>query len=198
MPPIGLTAMLGRPSKENNYWGFCKGAWTIREDWRKGLQMQQVPTGMFGTKSVWRCKSCTFEGTIFGEKKPWHVDPRVFTALESGVRYKFLFLAKSHVKRKIGKDENTCFGCVACINEGRGTSIFGNVETLCNHLVVEHGKAGMSEELQAKNRCIVGRVADAKEDFDFNIPGSLPTVGEDGEDDSASAPAALGDATRGP
>jgi hypothetical protein len=173
------TVMLGRPSKENNYWGFCKGAWTNREDWRKGLQTQVLPAGLYITKLVWRCKWCAFEGPLFGEKKPYHIDPRVYTALESGVRYKFLFLAKSHVKRKQGKDENTCFGCVVCTNEGKGTSIFGNVETLCNHILLEHAKNGMSEEMQAKNKCIVGRVAEAGEDFDFNILGGLPSVGED-------------------
>jgi hypothetical protein len=181
----GPTAMLGRPSKDNNYWGFCKGAWTTREDWRKGLSIQTIPTGMYNTKLVWRCKWCAFEGEVFGAKKPYQVDHRVFTALESGVRYKFLFLAKSHVKRKQGRDDNTCFGCVVCINEGKGTSIFGNVETLCNHLVVEHGKFDMSEEMQGRNRCVVGRVAEVGEEFDFNIPGGLACVDEDREPMSA-------------
>jgi hypothetical protein len=184
MPAAAISApatMLGRPSKENNYWGFCKGAWTIREDWRKGLQMATVPAGMYTTKSMWRCKSCAFDGDVYGNKKPYQVDRRVFKALESGVQYRFLFLAKSHVKRKLLKDDNTCFGCIVCANEGKGTSIFGNVETLCNHLVAEHGKTAMSDDMQVRNRCIVGRVADISEDFDFNIPGGLASVGEDGE-----------------
>jgi hypothetical protein len=175
-------AMLGRPSKENNYWGFCKGAWTNREDWRKGLQLSTVPAGMYTTKSMWRCKWCGFDGEVYGNKKPYQVDRRVFKALESGVQYRFLFLAKSHVKRKQFKDDSTSFGCIVCIGEGKGTSIFGNVETLCNHLVAEHGKMTMSDELQVRNRCIMGRVADVSEDFDLNIPGGLASVDEDGKD----------------
>jgi hypothetical protein len=181
------TALLGRPSKENNYWGFCKGAWTIREEWRKGLQISEVPTGMYSAKLVWRCKSCAFDGGVFGKKKPYEVDPHIFTALESGVRYKFIFLAKSHVKRRPWKDENTSFGCVVCVNEGRPSSIYGNVETLCNHLVVEHGKTRMSEDMQAKNRCIVGRVPEVGEDFDFNIPEILASVDEEGGGTTAEA-----------
>lgn len=69
------------------------------------------------------------------------------------------------------KEDNHAFGCVFCVGEGRETAIFGNVETLCEHLVMEHGSlSGMSEKVMAENKCIVGRRAGSREDFDVNIP----------------------------
>jgi len=145
----------------------------MREDWRKGLQTVQIPTGIYSTKAMWRCRNCSFEGDVFGTKKPYDVDLKVRTAAESGVKYRWMFLAKSHVKVKSGakppgKDGDMSLGCVFCVGEGKGTGIFGNVETLCEHLVAEHG--GMNETLMVGSKAIVGRVADDREEFDVNIP----------------------------
>jgi len=71
--------------------------------------------------------------------------------------------------------EQKCFGCVFCVGEGHETSIFGSVELLCEHLVKEHAN-GMSEKLRLENKCIVGRTAEDKEDFDVNIPAGLCEV----------------------
>jgi hypothetical protein len=139
--------LTGRPDKQNDYWGFCKGSWTIRSEWRKGLSVYEVPTGMYNSKTVWRCKHCTFEGDVYGAKKPYDVDQKVYQSGDSGVRYRWLFLAKSHTKRKAvlpsmgasfltgPKVEEKSYGCVFCVGEGRETKIFSNVESLCDHLV---------------------------------------------------------------
>lgn len=177
--------LTGRPDKHNNYWGFCKGSWTIRSDWRKGLSIYEVPTGMYNTKTVWKCKHCSFEGDVFGTKKSYDIDQKVYQTGDSGVQYRWLFLAKSHTKRKSvlpsmgtaflkGPNvEEKSYGCVFCIGEGKESSIYGNVERLCEHLISEHGSgsgSAMSEKLMAENKCIVGRRAGKKEDFDVNIP----------------------------
>lgn len=69
--------------------------------------------------------------------------------------------------------EEKSYGCVFCVGEGKETAIYGNVETLCEHLINEHGTgsgSGVSEKLMAENKCIAGRRAGSKEDFDVNIP----------------------------
>lgn len=38
-------SLQGRPTKKNDYWGFCKGAWAIREAPASGLKLQTHPTG---------------------------------------------------------------------------------------------------------------------------------------------------------
>lgn len=177
--------LTGRPDRHNNYWGFCKGAWTIRSEWRKGLTIYEVPTGMYNSKTVWKCKHCSFEGDVFGTKKPYDVDQKVYQAGDSGVQYRWLFLAKSHTKRKAvlpsmataflkgNQTDERSYGCVFCVGEGKETAIFANVEMLCEHLLNEHGTGsgrGVSEKLMAENNCIAGRKAGTKEDFDVNIP----------------------------
>lgn len=96
--------MLGRPCKANNYYNFCKGAWSLREEFKKGLVTRNKPVGMYTSCLVWQCKECSFEGPTFGNKKPYLTDPRTYTYVHDSatIKYKWIFLAKSHVKLKSG------------------------------------------------------------------------------------------------
>ncbi|KAF2828760.1 hypothetical protein CC86DRAFT_404650 [Ophiobolus disseminans] len=177
--PAGSEKMMdGRPCKANNYWGFCKGAWTIREDQKKGLSLRVQPSGMYNTREVWECCACSFQGAMFSTPHPSKknkqvnvVDPRVQTSA-SGVRYKWIFLAKSHVKKKSTDSQTTenNFGCIICSLEDKVSSIYGGVETLMNHIALSH-VADLSENTRRKARCIVGRAPGPNEvDWDVNIP----------------------------
>jgi hypothetical protein len=187
--------MSGRPCKDNNYWGFCKGSWTIREDVKKGLGLTTRPDGMYNTFQVWQCKSCNFEApTYFAphptkrNKKETIMDPNIYTSAV-GIKYRWLFLAKSHVKNRnhasaatrgpkpskpVGVrpddgDSDCNYGCVICSVEGNVTGIYGNAETLMNHIFMEHVRS-MSEKTRLKSKCILGREAGKGEDWDLNIP----------------------------
>ncbi|KAF2019662.1 hypothetical protein BU24DRAFT_124713 [Aaosphaeria arxii CBS 175.79] len=180
--------MSGRPCKDNNYWGFCKGAWAVREELKRGLQIQVRPDGMYNTHQVWQCRHCHFTGSTHTaihasrkNKKETIVDPSVHTSA-AGIRYKWIFLAKSHVKKKTlenarnplarrkGEPEEDCnYGCVICSVEGNVTGIYGNVETLMNHIFMQHTQT-MSERTMIKSRCVKGRRAGADEEWDINIP----------------------------
>lgn len=185
-PTTAQEAMMsGRPCKENNYWGFCKGAWGVREEVKRGLGLQTRPDGMYNTHQIWQCKHCHFQGTTFTAPHPVKknktetvVDPNVYTSAV-GIRYKWVFLAKSHVKKKtmesgrlqsIKEEKEECnYGCLICSVEGNVTGIYGNVETLMNHIFLEHTRT-MSDRTLSKARCILGRSADKEEDWDINIP----------------------------
>ncbi|OSS54426.1 hypothetical protein B5807_00549 [Epicoccum nigrum] len=176
-PQPGQERMMnGRPCKDNNYWGFCKGAWDVREETKKGLALRTMPSGMYNTKEVWECRSCNFRGntytvTLPGKKakKETIVDPNIHTS-KSGIRYKWIFLAKSHVKKKTpdSAGEECNYGCVICSVELKVTSIFGNVDTLMYHLL-EH-VSDMTQKTMLQTRCIVGRTAGADESWDINVP----------------------------
>ncbi|KAF1933024.1 uncharacterized protein M421DRAFT_1593 [Didymella exigua CBS 183.55] len=167
--------MNGRPCKANDYWGFCKGAWDVREDAMKGLALRTMPSGMYNTKEVWECRSCNFRGNTYiittGKKgkKETIIDPNIHTS-ESGIRYRWIFLAKSHVKKKTtdSTSEDCNYGCMICSVELKVTSIFGNVDTLMYHLL-EH-VSGMSQKSMVQTKCIVGRTAGAHEEWDVNVP----------------------------
>jgi hypothetical protein len=161
--------LVGRPEKKNNYWGFCKGSWTIREDWRKGLVTQVIPSGMFGQQSVWQCKHCCFRGSIFGAKKPYTTDPNIHEDAETGIRYRWIFLAKCHTKvRIVARAGEGGFGCLFCSLESVHTGVYGSEALLFKHIVDEHAPQ-MSDGLAARANCVIGRKADAKEGFDINI-----------------------------
>jgi hypothetical protein len=179
-PAGGERMMHGRPDKENDYWGFCKGAWAVRESPKKGLSLRTQPSGYYSTKQLWGCKSCTFTGAVFRtpadstkkNNKPVEIlDPRVKVS-RSGIRYRWLFLAKSHVRKRAGDPgaNDDCFGCVLCSAEGSVTGVYGGVETLMNHITLTHVGKDMSEATRNKVNCVVGRVAGNGEDFDVNMP----------------------------
>ena len=168
--------MNGRPCKDNNYWGFCKGAWDVRVETKKGLALRTMPSGMYNTQEKWECKQCSFRGNTYTVphltkkgKKETVVDPNTHTS-QCGIRYRWIFLAKSHVKKTTpdsAKDKCN-YGCVVCSVEMKVTSIFGNVETLFNHLYTH--ASDMSQTTMKQTRCIVGRRAGNDEDWDINIP----------------------------
>ncbi|RAR05291.1 hypothetical protein DDE82_004038 [Stemphylium lycopersici] len=176
--PVGGERMMdGRPDKGNDYWGFCKGAWAVREDQKKGLSVRTHPTGRYSTSQVWGCKSCTFTGDVCKAPHPTKknksidiIDPRIKLS-KSGIRYRWIFLAKSHVKKRAAdpsaNDDN--FGCVFCCLQDKVTGVYGGVETLLNHISHVHA-ADMSEQVARKAHCVVGRVAAKEEEFDINVP----------------------------
>jgi hypothetical protein len=176
--PAGQERMMnGRPCKANNYWGFCKGAWSIREDPKKGLNLRTQPLGMYAHKQIWECTECTFKGSTFTASHPKKnkeitiVDPRIHTS-ESQIRYKWIFLAKSHIKKKASDShiEESNYGCVFCSLQDTVSSVYGGVETLMNHIATSH-VADMSENTRKKAKCVIGRMPRPEEtDWDINIP----------------------------
>jgi len=183
-PPLPLPSpsTASRPCKANHYWGFCKGAWTTRENPSKGLVLRTQPAGYYNSKQSWNCTRCAFAGPVFraAPSSPttkmaaaaaavW--DPRVHASL-AGIRYRWLFLAKSHVKMKgDGSGGGAAqFGCIVCCAEGRAaTCVYAGVEALMNHIALVHA-CGMSESTRAQVRCVVGRVAGPEEAWDLNVP----------------------------
>jgi len=159
--------VLGRPNKENMYWGFCKGSWSTREDPSKGFRLTSRPEGMYNTSTIWQCRHCAFSGDVFGKKKPYSFDTRIHVVADNGIRYRWLFLAKSHVKCKSSSSRGDSYGCVFCADEGSSTAIFGTASTLLNHIWAEH--RGMRLDIAKRNMCALGSV-DNDEEWDLNIP----------------------------
>jgi hypothetical protein len=123
---------------------------------------------MYNTCTTWQCRHCAFSGEVFGKKKPYSFDTRIRVVADNGIRYKWLFLAKSHVKCKSSSSGGDSYGCVFCGDEGSSTAVFGNASTLLNHVWTEH--RGMRLDIAKRNMCVLGSVDD-DEDWDINIPG---------------------------
>ncbi|KAI5309242.1 hypothetical protein KEM55_003703, partial [Ascosphaera atra] len=48
------------PSEDNNYAGFCKGAWKLQTGQRKAMRIDTRPVGMYTNVDFWRCSKCDF------------------------------------------------------------------------------------------------------------------------------------------
>lgn len=115
-------------------------------------------------------------------------DSRVRIA-ENGIRYRWVFLAKSHVQCKSMPEGPTArdgsfgaFGCIFCCAEGAGRGwgaagnggnapTFGNVGSFMEHLQMHRRtEASPGPEMQTRTKCVVGRIAEPGEDFEINFP----------------------------
>ncbi|KAL9107175.1 MAG: hypothetical protein Q9227_007875 [Pyrenula ochraceoflavens] len=181
MTPIGgrtTSILLTLPSEDNNYAGFCKGAWKLQiGQTKKAMTLEFRPMGMYGTAPFWRCSKCSFEGAA--EKAPSKAATTFDRKIRNcrGIPYRWVFLAKSHVNIKTGGKGvklpmgDGTYGCIFCCAEGGGqpTPVFGNVTAFFEHLQI-HRVQPPGSELADRTRCIVGRVASPDEDFDINLP----------------------------
>jgi hypothetical protein len=146
-----------RPRDERSP-GLCKGALRIREDPRTGLGLAKTPAGLYTSALRWQCRSCWFSGGVYGRAKQLKYDGRVYTDDATGIRYRWMFLAKSHVARKqssVSEDLSDRFGCVFCVDEGRDTAVFESAPALMGHIAADHGDLG--EEAAARHKCVAGQ-----------------------------------------
>ncbi|KAJ5513834.1 hypothetical protein N7463_003386 [Penicillium fimorum] len=179
------TRPLWPPSKSNNYLGFCKGAWKVHTGFR-GFRVYTEPGSGYYTQQSWlRCAHCAFEAPMAPRSSTRNpqFEGSVRTHKASGVRYRFGFLAKSHVHCKRDSAShfapNTprgAFCCVFCCAMAHGsTQVYGNLDTFMAHLAEQHWtvERGTLAVLPSMRR-VVGRVAPDSEEFDVNI---LPVRG---------------------
>jgi hypothetical protein len=175
-PRNGRSTEVGRPCRANDYWGICRGAWATREKAEKGMMLRSTPTGMYSSKEIWECKDCSFYGLAHSAPHPLKqnrrvsvMDTKVYTA-KCGIRYRWIFLTKSHVKTKPKEAQNEIsYGCILCLSEGYVTNTYDSSEMLMHHIALAHVQ-DMTHELAKKIRCIQGRIAGPEEDWDINVP----------------------------
>ncbi|KGY15219.1 hypothetical protein PABG_11795 [Paracoccidioides brasiliensis Pb03] len=114
-------------------------------------------------------------------------DQRVRVHQETGIRYHWAFLAKSHIfcqKVPPITDGSTCsYGCIYCCTEQRGSvPVLGNVNSFMEHLRTHDGShmrghiKAPDQELLKRTKCIMGRTARDWEEFDINIPPFVAEV----------------------
>ncbi|KAJ6076099.1 hypothetical protein N7499_008080 [Penicillium canescens] len=169
------------PSKTNNYLGFCKGAWKVHTGFR-GFKIHTEPGSGYYTQVSWlRCVKCAFEGPMAAKcssNNP-QFDDSVRVHSPTGIRYRWEFLAKSHVPCKRASAlsfspvaPRGAFCCMFCCVEVRGsTGVYGNLDTFMAHLGEVHRfvGAGALALLPTSTKCVFGRVAGDGEYFDVNI-----------------------------
>ncbi|MCJ1415757.1 hypothetical protein MMC32_002090 [Xylographa parallela] len=158
------------PAEENDFAGFCNGAWKLQIGEKKKAfeEIKRVST-MYTASSFWKCKKCHFEGRMMRDAKGHKsIDKRVYGA--NGILYRWEFLFKSHVQLKDALPTmDSTFGCIFCCVEGKGTPIFGGVTNFLAHMQ-EHRDWPPKGEVLYRIGCILGRTPSHEEDFDIALP----------------------------
>ncbi|KAK6428206.1 hypothetical protein LTR95_015651 [Oleoguttula sp. CCFEE 5521] len=158
---------LSEPTAYNKYHGFCKGAWQTRSSLEQGLKVTTIPHNGQDIPH-WQCTDCSFRS-----RAP--PNPRLLleqiSHAPSGVRYRWLFLAKSHIPAQTShsKPSDYSYACIICAAQSRTKSAHPNLDTLMSHITAKHKPSMLTPEVLHRTKCIVGRVAGREEDWDVNI-----------------------------
>ncbi|OQE35486.1 hypothetical protein PENCOP_c013G04029 [Penicillium coprophilum] len=178
--PAQVARALWPPNKLNNYLGLCKGAWKVQSGFR-GFKFYSEPgPGCYTITSALRCVECAFEGPLPLDLSREHpkFEDNVRTHKASGVRYRFEFLAKSHVPYRrdaashIAPDSpRGAFCCMLCCVAHGSMQIYEDLDIFMAHLAEQHWDIGRDTLAVLPGiRCVVSRVAPDSEEFDLNIP----------------------------
>ncbi|KAI4178221.1 MAG: hypothetical protein LQ348_005659 [Seirophora lacunosa] len=159
--------------------GFCKGAYKLQVHEKDAMKLQQHSGAQTVEDYFWACSSskCAFEGPARVAGTKWVFDD---TIREShGVRYRWLFLAKSHIALSKAQKGRYDYGCLFCIYDKYESPVFHGIEELMEHVGLHRGTPIAVATLQ-KTKCINGRLAGYHERFDVNfkpleaMPRSVP------------------------
>ncbi|QIW95280.1 hypothetical protein AMS68_000798 [Peltaster fructicola] len=147
---------------------YCSGAVAAQEDFIAGFlrEFLSILPGSDKRELCWKCRECDFNspdgaGELF---------ERIEFSL--GIRYRFRFLAKSHVHYTHPKGAlkpRYRYACLFCTAEGKQSAAWPSVDDLMSHISDKH-HTNLTPGVKDKTKCIVGRVAERDEEWDCNFP----------------------------
>ncbi|KAK0271200.1 hypothetical protein LTR35_000170 [Friedmanniomyces endolithicus] len=158
------------PTPENEYLGFCKSAWRLQNGDRKAVARCKEFNDGWSQSSVHylACSSskCAFAGHINVDQiwdKVWTVDSK-------GLKFRWSFLAKSHVPQQKVKNHEYAYQCLFCVFLGAEKSpVYFGTDTYLDHVSSSHRGQITSEVVLYKTKGVVDRIASDQEDFDMNL-----------------------------
>jgi hypothetical protein len=160
---------LPQPTPENNYLGYCKGAWKLQNGDRKAMSRCKEFNDGWSQSNVYylACvnSKCAFSGRINLDviwSKVWSMEAK-------GIKLRWQFLAKSHVTQKVVKDDNFAYLCQFCICLGQQPPVFHGTDFYIEHISQEHRGQALSDVILFRTHCVNDRICDDSEDFDINL-----------------------------
>ncbi|KAF7192211.1 hypothetical protein HII31_06243 [Pseudocercospora fuligena] len=161
---------LTRPARHNNYHNFCKGAWKVRQKLEEGLSITMLPNSKGTTIPYWKCKHCAFRSKASSTNSSTLPDSIYFD--QRGVRYRWVFLVKSHCAATAPQESNDAYSycCIFCAAQGTETITYKDLKALLGHVTSKHKTHMMTPEVKEKTRCVVGGAPGKDEVWDINLP----------------------------
>jgi len=169
------------PTPENDYLGFCKSAWKLQNGDHKAMQRCREFNDGWSHATVYylACahSKCAFAGHI-DVSKIW---AKVWNVAAKGIKFRWSFLAKSHVPQQKVKDHQYAYKCMFCVFTGDPSPVYFGTDTLLDHVQGHRGQQ-MGDVILYKAKCVADRVAGDEEEFDVNL---FPVSGGGGRDRQA-------------
>ncbi len=144
------------PTKENDYLGFCKGAWKIDVTARARRRGEAVveryipcPTGR-----------CNFAASVF--------PPKVVAPKSGVMKLRWAFLARSHMRQTDMRSGDYSYRCIICILSGLQSEPYRGINPFLEHIAT-HAEDELDEDMLHRIQCVTGRVADDTESFALNL-----------------------------
>jgi hypothetical protein len=141
--------------------GFCKGAYCLQVRLKSdGMKLRNQSGSFLGEKYYYACSNskCCFEAPAQKGDKVWDLASTVFGP-RYGVKFRWSFLAKSHVEQSKVKKRNFQYRCIFCALRNPESPILEGVNSLIEH-VAQHQREELSTE---------GRVLIDGDDFDIHF-----------------------------
>lgn len=122
-------------SPDTNYGGFCPGAYQLQVGLiDNAIKIHNASTSMTGQGQYYACRNqkCVFEGPAVLYGKAWSYDKNL--RIRNELRYRWLFLAKSHIPQERVKNKLYDFRCLICVLLGDESSTFRGSNQLLEHV----------------------------------------------------------------
>ncbi|KAF1356860.1 hypothetical protein BDV97DRAFT_394740 [Delphinella strobiligena] len=165
--PSRTSYNLPTPTADNNYLGFCKGAWKLQCGAKDALRKRLEFNNGWSSSEV-PYLACCSSRCVFAYRLPLDQLEKVWHS-SKGVSFRWALLAKSHVEQKSVSSERYAYQCMFCALMGEKPTVFHGVDTLMTHIAGHRGPNVLPPEVLHRTKCIADRVAVDEEGFDVNL-----------------------------
>ena len=163
-------ATIPNPNPENGYLGFCSGAVQLQNGDRKAMRQRKEFKDGWSQSTVYflACSGpkCAFAGHVNVEL----IWSKVFKMRENhGIKFRWPFLAKSHVCQPKFKDRHFEYKCVFCVFSGMQAPVIHGEDLYLDHVRQEHRGSRLSDVVLWKTGCVNDHICRDEEKFDINL-----------------------------
>ncbi|KAF2716607.1 hypothetical protein K431DRAFT_234988, partial [Polychaeton citri CBS 116435] len=170
LPPTSGSMSYPSPTPENSYLGLCKNAVRLQNGEKKAaLEKRKEFNDGWSQSSVYflACASskCAFAGHVNLDA----IWTKSLTSVSRGLKFRWAFLAKSHVSQSKVHNRQYQFLCLFCLYTTGYSSTFNGTDSLLDHVSSTHKDEAFTTTLLSKTGAVVDRVCEDTDDFDINI-----------------------------
>ena len=151
------------------YGGFCLGAYKLQVGFpNEGFKLRNQSVALTGQSQYWACANphCVFDIPARKMGRDWGFTNVV--KILFGVKYRWTFLAKSHIPLPKSKNREFHFQCPFCVAQRQPAGPHRTMQAFMEHVSTHRGQEPESS-ISDKIVCIFGRVAQDHEVFDINL-----------------------------